>query len=140
MLFDGIKEVIESFEIYQNSFENITGYLTQAGLQKYFGHIIGYEEVPRTRQKPHPEGLLTCVSALANLTANDLVVYIGDHETDTQSAYFANETLGRKAVINIGVFFSKADSTSDWEFQPDYVISQPRALIELIGDIEKEGI
>jgi HAD superfamily hydrolase (TIGR01549 family) len=121
--------------VSQNSSENIKRNLKRFSLEKYFGHIIGYEEVDFVKQKPNPEGLLTCISEIVDLESKDSVIYIGDHITDIQCAYHANDKMGRNAVISILLNHNKHDLTQAWDNKPDYIAGHPRDILDIIGNI-----
>jgi len=139
--FDGIEATLHHLArfphgiVSQNSHENITKHLSKNGVGKYFKHIVGYEEVPRSKQKPHPEGLLRCMSEISDYDENSDIVYLGDHETDSQSVHLANDLLGRQAIFNIGVCFSKPDMTKTWEFKPDFVVHKPQNIPSIIKSL-----
>ena len=91
----GVRDVIKSLNfpqgiVSQNSSENITQNLKRNNLNTYFQSIIGYEEVDLKLQKPHPAGLLKCIEHLCNSKSGN-AFYIGDHETDLQTAKNANQ-------------------------------------------------
>ena len=141
-LFNGIRDTILKLENYpqgivsQNSSGNIKAFLERLDLKKYFDHVIGYEEVDFSKQKPNPEGLLACISAIANLDSNPSVIYIGDHFTDIQCARNANYELNRKAVTSILVNHNKSNATENWEYKPDHYAANSRAIIEIINKIK----
>ena len=142
-LFQGIREVISKLKNYpqgivsQNSSKNIKSYLRRFDLEKYFHVVIGYEEVGLSKQKPNPEGLLTCISALSNLNSNPSVIYIGDHQTDIQCTSNANDELRRKAVTSILVNHNSGNSSENWEYKPDHYAANSNEIIEIIETIVK---
>jgi len=143
--FKGIKEILSGLShfphgiVSQNSQETIRQRLTQEQLLEYFNNIVGYEEVPNSRQKPHPEGLLTCINQITELDDESHIIYIGDHETDSECAFRANESLGRQAVINIAVCFSKPDTIADWTYKPDHIAFSPMDLPGIMKVINNSG-
>lgn len=136
--FNGIGEVIHSLGDYghgivsQNSRQNITEVLNKEGVDKHFRVIIGYEEVSFALQKPHPEGLLQCISRLTQLNDDGYILYIGDHETDATCAHNANKVLCRKAVYSVGAFYEKQDHSSNWNIKPDFKANDPKDIIGII--------
>lgn len=132
-----IAETISSFSDYpqavvsQNSSRIIRAQLDAFGLAPFFAGIIGYEEVALDRQKPHPDGLLLAISNLAALRNHDVVLYVGDHETDAHCAHRANVELGRKAVISIGAFYEKDDPSDGWTYRPDYNAYRPMDIVTI---------
>jgi N-acetyl-D-muramate 6-phosphate phosphatase len=137
-LFPGIDYTVQKLSEYpqgivsQNSSGIIKSNLERYRLKKYFGHIIGYEEVELKKQKPDPDGLLTCISRLSDLTNNHSVVYIGDHITDIECAHNANEWSGRNTVISILLNNNGQNEIKDWKFRPDYVAGRPQDIPEII--------
>lgn len=140
-LVEGMSFTVPKLEAYpqgivsQNSSENIKRNLERFNLKKYFDRIIGYEEVDFAKQKPNPEGLLTCISEIVNLKNNDSVIYIGDHITDIQCAHFANDKMGRNAVISILLNHNKHNLTQVWDYKPDYIANHPRVILDIIENV-----
>jgi beta-phosphoglucomutase-like phosphatase (HAD superfamily) len=89
-LFEGLPEVVRELAdlpqgiVSQNARDHIIEWLAAARLKRHFGSIVGYQEVPLGRQKPHPDGLLVGLEELIGL-APGRALYIGDHEGDTGS-------------------------------------------------------
>ena len=140
-LVEGISYAVPKLGAYpqgivsQNSSENIKRNLERFNLKKYFDRIIGYEEVDFAKQKPNPEGLLTCISEIANLKTKDSVIYIGDHITDIQCAHHANDKMGRNAVVSILLNHNKHSLTQAWDYKPDYIADHPRDILDIIGNV-----
>lgn len=140
-LFEGISLIVPKLNEYpqgivsQNSSDNIKRNLGRFDLAKYFNHVIGYEEVDLTKQKPNPEGLLICISEIADLRENDSVIYIGDHFTDMQCAHHANDRMNRNAVISILLNHNKSNLTDGWDHKPDYVADHPKDILEIIDKV-----
>ncbi len=141
--FEGIGKTINELRNYphgvvsRNSHQNISNNLQRHGILNYFLKIIGYEEVDFARQKPHPKGLLTCISWIKKIQKGDFVIYIGDHETDAQCAFNANIKLKRKAILSIGAMFEKPDMTNDWKYKPDFIVFHPSDVVNIVEDISK---
>ena len=139
--FPGIGDVLETLQdlphgiVSQNSRESITKALETAGWMKYFRDILGYEEVDIRKQKPYPDGLLSCLEKIGGLQPG-IVISIGDHETDIQSsinanAYFAQNNLETQVVSIWAAYGSFADY-STWNIQPDYVARKTSDIIDII--------
>lgn len=141
-LFEGIGDTISKLKNYpqgivsQNSSKNIKASLERFDLNKYFHTVIGYEEVDLSKQKPNPEGLLACISAITTIHENTSVVYIGDHYTDIKCAHNANNKLNRKAVISILISYDKSIPTDDFEYKPDYYASTAKEILDIIEKIK----
>lgn len=140
-IFKGIDTTLKKLIGYphgivsQNSSENIKLSLDKLGLKKYFNVVVGYEEVDFSKQKPNPEGLLACISAITNLDDNLSVIYIGDHNTEIQCAHHANNKLNRNAVISILANFNQSNKVENLEFKPDHTAANPEDIIGIIDNI-----
>ncbi|MEZ5427816.1 MAG: HAD family hydrolase [Pyrinomonadaceae bacterium] len=140
-VFEGIAETLKALEniphgiVSQNSHQNIRKNLKQFGLDGFFDPIIGYEEVGYENQKPHPEGLLFCISRMVDLSENDLIIYIGDHETDAQCAFYANQKLATKQVVSVGAMYDKADLSGRWKFRPDHIATKTLDIVEIVSKV-----
>lgn len=141
-LLVGISITVPKLSIYsqgivsQNSSKIIKNNLVKFNLEKYFDVIVGYEEVDFNKQKPNPEGLLTCISELTNLRNDSSVIYIGDHATDIECAHLANEKVGRKIVISILLNKNLITFVKGWEYKPDFIAHRPEDILEIIDKIE----
>jgi len=124
--------------VSQNSRDNIIRYLKEKNMFSYFKSIIGYEEVKMERQKPIPDGLLLCIERLTDFKPG-YVFYIGDHETDVQSALNANNVLKDKKlklnIISIGAFYGFEVDTSGWSVLPDYKIQSAGNIIDIVDSL-----
>jgi HAD superfamily hydrolase (TIGR01549 family) len=102
-IINGLGKVIKLLKklpqgiVSQNSKENIIKNIKKFDLGSYFSSIIGYEEVDLRKQKPDPEGLLICIRQLCESNAG-IVFYIGDHETDLETAKRANQYFGENKI------------------------------------------
>ena len=143
--FEGIEEVIAELAqfphgiVSQNSRSSIRKLLEKNHLLPYFKHIVGYEEVDFQKQKPEPDGLLSCIEKLSS-SDSGLVCYIGDHETDAQCAHRANHVLKENKVnvriISIGAFYDSGPDTSTWSIRPDYEAHKVEDILEIIDQIK----
>lgn len=138
-MYSGVYDVINSLENYyqgivsQNSRRNIIRDLSQMRVEGFFQEIIGYKEVRLENQKPHPEGIFNCLEKAGTLQNNEIIFYIGDHETDCDSVVNANEHLGRKAVYFIAAMYDKTNNVENWKNQPDYVVTSPNQILAIIS-------
>jgi len=138
-VFDGIAEVVGGFGhkpqgvVSQSAHRYIREVLVTAGLDGFFGHIVGYEEVPASRQKPAPDGLLACLDALTGLLPGR-VFYVGDHETDVRCAVAAQAALDQRGagveIVPVGVEFD--GHPTEWSVAPRYAVRTPKELLDLI--------
>ena len=126
---DGMPQAIFS----QNSRPVIEQAVATAGLSHYFGLVVGYEEVAFVKQKPAPDGLLTCLSELG--IDRGVVFYIGDHDTDIACARRASAAMAQNGVdsqvVAIGAEFGR-QGRSDWAEAPDYAAGSPVKVAELV--------
>lgn len=142
--FDGIPDVIRSLDkipqgiVSQNSKSGIIQQLKDSNLMVYFKCIIGYEEVGLNKQKPEPDGLLKCIEKLVTNTSG-VIAYIGDHETDMQCAFNANQILKsiipNLEIITIGVFYDLNSEDLSWSIEPNFKARRPEDIVHLIHNI-----
>lgn len=136
-LFDKVLETVKSVNIpqgicSQNSSTNIERLLIRNNIAHKFNAIIGYDDIPHNRQKPHPFGGIKCLESIFGDINHKTIIYIGDHEGDVEFARNINKTLGDKSkVVAVTANYSGA-KTADWRSKPDYEIQSPLELIALI--------
>ena len=139
VLFDGISEVIKQFAhiphgiCSQNSQKNIRNVLLRNGINDPFKAVIGYNDVSSGNQKPHPFGGIKCLETIFGNTDSQLLMYIGDHEADTQFAQNLQSTLGDKTrVISVAVAYSRSEP-ENWDTKPDYIAKNVDELLSIIA-------
>lgn len=139
---EGISSVIKSINfpqgiVSQNSKENIVQNLKRNNLNTYFQSIIGYEEVDLKLQKPHPAGLLKCIEHLCNSKSGN-VFYIGDHETDLQTAKNANQFFTENnrslKVISIAAAYSECFHSNNLKNDFDFIAGTADEILNIISD------
>ena len=145
-LYPGITEVLDRLAAFpqgivsQNSKSNIARNLEKNDILGYFDCIVGYEEVDIKRQKPAPDGLLSCIAALSVPEPGN-ICYIGDHETDVQSASAANHTLRRintdVRIHSIGACYDFGLDISSWSDHPDFVAWSVEEIVEIVERIRQ---
>jgi HAD superfamily hydrolase (TIGR01549 family) len=145
-IYDGIGKVIRELAdfphgiVSQNSSSNIKRYLEKNRLLSFFKTIVGYEEVDLKKQKPEPDGLLSCIEKLSSFESG-FVCYIGDHETDVQCAHRANRVLKENDVdvriISIGACYDSGTDVSTWNVRPDYAAQKVREILDIVDQIKK---
>jgi HAD superfamily hydrolase (TIGR01549 family) len=120
--------------VSQNSHSAILSSLKNNGLFKYFGSIIGYEEVALNRQKPEPDGLLRGIGELTSETSG-YVFYIGDHETDVRCASNVNKVFKEKGidlkVISIAALYGSGSDGSSWNIKADHKAQSPGDIVRI---------
>jgi len=141
-LFPEIKHTIQSIRMpqgicSQNSSENINQLLKNHNLSSNLNAIIGYDNVPGNMQKPLPYGGIKCLKQIYGSTENKCIIYVGDHEGDVEFARnIEGELCQNSKVIAIAAIYSGAN-TKEWIHQPDFEISKPSELLEIINDYFK---
>lgn len=143
IFYEGLDEIIREFGntylqgiVSLNSQENIRKNLNRQGLDGYFNEIVGYEEVEFTLQKPDPAALIKCMSNLKLDQTDDVIIYIGDHETDAHCAFNTNTLLRDKRIVSIGALYEKDYSAEKWIYQPDYIASTTNELMDIIRSLD----
>jgi phosphoglycolate phosphatase-like HAD superfamily hydrolase len=141
-LFEGLPEVVRELAdlpqgiVSQNARDHIIERLAEAGLERHFGSIVGYQEVPLGRQKPDPDGLLVGLEELTAF-APGCALYIGDHEGDTLCAAATNRILWRRGidleVLSVAAMFAADGDHRHWRrCRPDYTAAQPADVITIV--------
>ena len=143
--YEGIEAVICDLAefphgiVSQNSKSSITQNLEKKNLLPFFKYIVGYEEVDLKRQKPIPDGLLSCMEKLSAL-GSGWVCYIGDHETDIQCVRAANRALQEDDVnariFSIGACYGSGTDTSAWNVRPDFEAHEAEDILEIVEKIK----
>ncbi len=144
-LFGGVQETLEALGniphgiVSQNSRDNIIKVLRDEQLDRFFGCIIGYEEVEMDEQKPHPAGLLACLEKLLG-SKEGIVCYVGDHETDAECVQNTNELLRRDKngpeVVSIAAVYGGAGNIDGWDIKPHFLahsVSEVAGIVEMLN-------
>lgn len=145
-LYEGIPDVLEALRhfphgiVSQNGSNIISKSLRANGVEQCFRCIIGFEEVDLHKPKPEADGLLLCIRRLQQLLPG-YIVYIGDHETDTQCVQNANIHLQKQTpstrIISIGAFYGSGSDATDWQIKPDYAAHCPTDIVRIITQLER---
>ncbi len=143
--FAGIEAVIGELAefphgiVSQNSRSGIMQNLAKKQLLPFFKYIVGYEEVDLKKQKPEPDGLLTCMEKLSALESG-YVCYIGDHETDVRCVRAANRVLQKENVnvkiFSIGACYESGMDTSTWNTRPDFEAQKVEDILKIVDKIK----
>lgn len=143
-LLDGIAETLERLRrlpqaiVSQNERATIAQVLRDTKVDHYFTAIVGYAEVPFHRQKPAPDGLLAALDIIG-IEEPATVLYVGDHETDTQCAINTNRDLiavGRELRFrSVAALYHAAANHNNWSVAPDFRIYAPVELAQLVEDL-----
>jgi len=145
VFYEGIEAVIRGLAefphgiVSQNSKSSITQNLEKKNLLPFFKYIVGYEEVDLKKQKPAPDGLLSCMEKLSTL-GSGCVCYIGDHDTDIQCVRAANRKLQEDNVnvkiFSIGACYDSGTDNSTWNIRPDFEAHEAEDILEIVKKIK----
>ena len=127
-VFEGILKVLQTLDFVphgicsQNCSSKIRSVLKHNKIDQYFKTVIGHKDVPYSKQKPDPEGFISCINQMG-LKDIGTLYYIGDHQEDLRFAKNAENFLQKNdlncSVLSIAVCYNGLD-TQDWDIQPDY--------------------
>lgn len=144
VFYEGIEAVISDLAefphgiVSQNSSSSIAQHLEQKQMLPYFKYIVGYEEVDLKKQKPAPDGLLSCLEKLSALESGT-VCYIGDHETDVLCVRAANRVLQEKStrvkIFSIGACYDPVSDTANWDVRPDFEAHRVEEILDIVDHI-----
>lgn len=142
--YEGIEAVINDLAefphgiVSQNSRSSIAQHLEKKHIRPFFKHIVGYEEVDIKKQKPEPDGLLSCMEKLSAL-GSGYVCYIGDHVTDVHCVRAANRALQEKnvrvTIFSIGACYDPGTDTSTWDVRPDFEAHRVEDIFKIVDHI-----
>jgi len=145
VFYEGLETVINELSefphgiVSQNSRSSIARHLEKKHIRSFFKHIVGYEEVDLKKQKPEPDGLLSCMEKLSALKPG-YVCYIGDHETDVLCARAANRALQENNVkvkiFSIGACYDNVTDTSTWIVRPDFEAERVEDILKIVFNIK----
>ncbi|MGD8441206.1 MAG: HAD family hydrolase [Holophagae bacterium] len=145
-LFDGVEAALDRLGhlpqavVSQNDRAIIEQVLKDTGVNRYFSAIVGYAEVPLSRQKPAPDGLLRALDILG-LEEPATVLYVGDHEADAHCAANANRDLvaiGHEIWFRfVAAHFVDGGAGNAWSIRPDYRVDGPHELAELVETLSE---
>lgn len=137
-LFEGVVDTITRLSRFPqgicsaNATENIRQVLHDNGIGSAFKSVIGYEGLPHHQQKPAPDGGLKCLGEIFGELCDLTVLCVGDHLADVLFARALGDRLGPSStVVSVVVTHSGAEPHR-WRAQPDEVIRDPTALIDLV--------
>ena len=144
-LYEGIDSVIDDLSqfphgiVSQNSKSSIAQLLEKKHILSSFKYIVGYEEVDLKKQKPEPDGLLSCMEKLSALKSC-CVCYIGDHETDVLCVRAANRALQqgnlKVKIFSIGACYDSGADTATWNVRPDFEAQKVEDILEIVDHIK----
>lgn len=141
-LFSGLGEVLGDLRgipmgiCSQNSAGSIRAALAAHGAADCFGAVIGHEDVPFSRQKPHPAAFLACLEALG--LEEGRFVYVGDHPEDMtfgKAAQAALRDRGLRAEVLCAGALWGSPREPDWTTPPDRIVRTPAELAAWLREI-----
>lgn len=104
-MFAGLRDVLPRLAALapmgicsQNGSGHIRLTLRRYGVEDCFGCIIGRDEVPADRQKPHPAGFLQALAQLGVRGDEGPILFIGDHSMDVRYAKAAQQELESRGI------------------------------------------
>lgn len=146
-IFSGLDSIIESYSdiphavISQNGTNNIKNVLSSYGLLKYFKVFIGIDEIPFEYQKPYHLSMIKCLEQL-NINANEgKIIYIGDHEVDTQfirntQKYYSENNI-KNDLVAVAVSYG-GSKPHTWKTVPDYIAENTDQLKCILNKLNEE--
>ncbi len=147
-IFEGIDTVIAELAefpqgiVSQNSKSSISRNLMKLQMLPFFKYIVGYEEVELKKQKPEPDGLLSCLKKMA-VSGCDSVCYIGDHQTDVLCVQAANRVLqsngARMKIFSIAACYESGTDTSAWRIRPDYEARRTTDILDIVDRLNSNS-
>ena len=146
-LVEGIADALGSLDglptgiVSQNSRETIGSVLSSHGLGRRFGCIVGYAEVPMSRQKPAPDSLLVGLEELTAL-APGRALYIGDHATDICCVDNANRELAGRGlklrVVSVAARWGPGAADDGWAAGADLRAATPNGVVALVDRFTRD--
>ena len=146
-IFPGLDRVIKKHSktkqavISQNGTDNIISVLKSHDLLEFFSVFIGIDEIPFEYQKPHYLSMIKCLEQLNIDPAQGRIIYVGDHEVDTQFVRASQKYFSENGIDNdlISVATSYGGSTPDkWVTRPDYIADSIDELEKILDVLEGE--
>ncbi len=144
-LYPGIGEILEHFRetkmgvCSQNGAGIIERSLEHHGVLKYFGAVIGVDDVLFEEQKPHPAAFIKCLEKLGITERKGTFVYIGDHSVDVAFGRNAEAMLKKDfpeaKVVCIAIHHPGDYCEEDENYPPDYIARGSEELFEILNGI-----
>lgn len=144
-LYPGIREILEHFRdvkmgvCSQNGAEIIRRSLEHRSVLRYFGAVIGVDDVLFDEQKPHPSAFIKALEKLGIDDRNGTFVYIGDHSVDVAFGRNAEAMLRKDfpeaKVVCIAMHHPGDYCEEDENFLPDRIAMNTHELFEILSGI-----
>lgn len=126
----------------QNGAEVIRRSLEHHGILKYFGAVVGYDEVPFDGQKPAPDAFFVCLDRLGIKKRGGRFIYVGDHSVDVAFGKNAETELKKSfpaaEVICVAVHHPGLYADDDPRFAPDFTANNSEQLFAVLKKLTEE--
>lgn len=126
----------------QNGAEVIRSSLEHHDILKYFGAIVGYDEVPFDGQKPAPDAFFVCLDRLKIADRSGRFIYVGDHSVDVAFGRNAEARLREEfpeaEVICIAIHHPGLYADDNPRFAPDFTVTSSEQLLTVLKKLNEE--
>lgn len=147
-IFSGVPEMLAALApipmgvCSQNGAEVIRHSLEHHGILKYFGAVVGYDEVPFDGQKPAPDAFFVCLDRLGIKNRGCRFIYVGDHSVDVAFGKNAETELKKSfpaaEVICVAVHHPGLYADDDPRFAPDFTANNSEQLFAVLKKLTEE--
>ncbi len=147
-IFSGVPEMLAALApipmgvCSQNGAEVIRRSLEHHGILKYFGAVVGYDEVPFDGQKPAPDAFFVCLDRLGIKNRGCRFIYVGDHSVDVAFGKNAETELKKSfpaaEVICVAVHHPGLYADDDPRFAPDFTANNSEQLFAVLKKLTEE--
>lgn len=144
-LYSGIREILEHFKdvkmgvCSQNGAEIIKRSLEHIDVLKYFGAVIGVDDVLFDEQKPHGSAFIKALEKLGIEDRNATFVYVGDRSVDVAFGRNAEAMLKKDfpdaKVVCVAMHHPGDYCEEDENLLPDYIAKNTDELFEILSGI-----
>lgn len=128
--YDGIENLLMAIRgkcIKTAVASNKADFAVQALVEKYFNGLFDYSagEKKGIRRKPYPDSVFSAMEHLG--VSKENCIYIGDSDVDV-------ETARNSGLRCICVTWGFRDEELLRSFSPDFIVSSPEEILDIIGD------
>lgn len=146
-LFMGIPEIVKHYlnvkqaVISQNGIQNIKNVLSNNNILNCFDTFIGIDEYPGELAKPNHTSFVDCLKSLNVAPDSGKIIYIGDHEVDTNFVrttqdYFKSKNIDSDLYAIATSYGGSFPET--WNLQPDFIAKTTNELYEILKKLNGE--
>lgn len=145
-LYPIIPEIIKEYSnipqaiISQNGKENIQNTLKNYGLEDAFSAYVGIDEASAEFAKPHYYTFVETLKKLGVSPNEGKIIYVGDHEVDTQFVRHTQKYFNDIGVENdlVAIAVSYGGSFPEtWKTKPDYIAKDTNELKILLNKLSE---